>query len=113
MSINTPLTVRIPEDLNAKLKEQSKALGFTKTGIIKLSIYQFLDERPADLSKVNIEPYQGKPFRFVLNLNAFMSGLIAAASLKYGLSNNAVLIKVCALASQYYAELLSKLGFDS
>lgn len=106
------LTIRIPEKLNNKLKLQSHKLGFTKTGMIKLAIYRFLKEIPTDLSTVDVEPYKGKTFRLVLNLNEFLNELLVEFSNTYGLSVNSVVTRVCILTSLYYEELLIKLGFD-
>lgn len=112
MSNNYSLTVRIPEGLNSKLKNQAKCLGFTKTGMIKLSIHQFLAELPVDLSLVNTSTFTGKPFRLVLNINDYLNALLVDASKTYNLSINGVITCVCILSFQYYDELLTKLGFD-
>lgn len=112
MKNNISLTVRIPQSLNNKLKQQSSTLGFTKTGMIKLSIHQFLKENPHDISKVDIESYQDKPFRLVLNINDFMNSILLDTAKTYNISVNNVVIRVCILASQYYEELLLKLGFE-
>ncbi len=112
MSNNISLTIRIPEKLNIKLKQQASKLGFTKTGMIKISIHQFIKEKPYNLLDVDVENYKGKNFRLVLNINDFTNNVLLETAQKYNISVNSVVIRVCILASQYYEELLLKLGFD-
>lgn len=108
-----PVTVRLPKSLNLKLKNQAAKLGFTKTGMLKISIHHFLKEVDTNLNSVDTSLYEhDASYRMVLNLNEFMNSLLVEASSTYSLSINAVVTRVCILASLYYEELLSKLGFD-
>ena len=104
MSNNISLTVRLPHELNAQLKEMSKSLGLTKTNLIRAGIHDFLtsDEYVLDF-KLN---QTDKKDRLVLNINQITFDILQNTCEKYNQSMNAVVTAVSILALERSAKWL-------
>ena len=103
------LTVRLPDDLDKQLKATSKALGFTKTNMIRLSIHEYLDPSTLDDLKEVVSKYGGDRHRLVLNINQLTYDILEKLSIEHDVSINHLLIYSSAKSLEHYSKLLKKL----
>lgn len=97
------LTVRLPHELNEKLKVASKKLGITKTNLIRWGIHLLKDETNT------LTFSSGFPVtkdRLVLNVNQLTYEILDHACHQYNQSMNATVIAICVLALEHYSTLL-------
>ena len=108
MSNNISLTIRLPHELSEQLKQTSKQLGTTRTGLIRSAIHDFLtkDEIVLDFSST----YSDKSDRLTLNVNQVTRDILENACLKYNQSANAVVIALSALILERSAKWLQLAG---
>ena len=103
MANNISLTIRLPHELNTKLKAISKDVGMTKTNLIRIVIHELakgqveLDFSPDSSSNRD---------RLVLNVNQLTYDILDNACKQYNQSMNAVVTAICAAALEYSAKWL-------
>lgn len=100
-----PITLRIPVELDSELKRLSKALGFTKTNLIRLAIHEKMSD--VDFHDTSIE--STKTHRLVLNVNAPTLELLQNTAQQKGVSINRVVVVACLRSVEHYSKLLSAL----
>lgn len=88
------LTIRLPHELNTKLKEISKQLGITKTSLIRSAIHDFLT---VSNTKLDFSYSSEKSDRLVLNVNKLTYNILQEACQTYNQSMNAIVIAVSLL----------------
>nr|DAS14650.1 MAG TPA: antitoxin [Caudoviricetes sp.] len=93
MSNVIPITVRISDELKAKLSSVTKRYGFTRTNFLRIGIFDYLVDK-----KYPFNPYElkeiSKEHRLVLNVNQIAYDSIKQASLDYDISVNSVIISI-------------------
>lgn len=104
---NIPITVRLPIELNDRLTVNAKALGVTKTNLIRMAIHELpkSDEIALDFS----QNFTDKKYRLVLNVNALTYDILENACKKYEQSMNAVVIAIGYFALDISAKLLQSI----
>lgn len=102
MSNNISLTVRMPCELNEKLTSSSKALGMTKTNLIRMAIHEL--PKGNDIELDFSQNITDKKYRLVLNVNQLTYDILENACKKYNQSMNAIVIAI----SYYALELSAK-----
>lgn len=95
MANDISLTVRLPHTLNQQLKEVSKALGMTKTNLLRGAIHDFLAKGNVIL---DFTPVQDKKDRLVLNVNQLTHEILMNSCQQHSQSMNAVITAVGILA---------------
>lgn len=103
------LTLRLPVELNEQITKVSKALGFTKTNLIRLSIYEYLDQDELPDLNATISEYNDFKYRMVLNINQATYQILEKQSKSYNLPINKLLVYSSKRALTYYSKLIDKL----
>lgn len=98
------LTVRLPSELNEQLQKTAKALGMTKTNLIRLGIHDYFGSPHAalDFSMNRVE----SRYRLVLNVNDFTFKIIDGLCKKHDQSVNAVVTALCIYSVERFSRLL-------
>lgn len=94
MANDISLTIRLPHELNTQLQEVAKALGVTRTNLLRAAIHDFL---ATDSTSLDFSVVTGPKDRLVLNVNQLTYNLLERACEKYSQSMNAVVTAVGAL----------------
>ncbi|EGP4752372.1 hypothetical protein [Enterococcus hirae] len=104
------LTLRFPTELNEQITSVSKALGFTKTNLIRLSIYEYLDQDTLPDLNSTLTEFNDFKYRMVLNINQSTYQILERQSEAYNLPINKLLVYSSKRALTYYSKLIDKLG---
>lgn len=107
MPNNISLTIRLPYEINEKLITASKALGMTKTNLIRMAIHELPkdDNIALDFSQ-NITD---KKYRLVLNVNQLTYDILESVCKKYNQSMNAVVVAISYFALELSAKWLQSI----
>lgn len=103
MTNSIPLTVRLPHELNIKLKSVSKDVGMTKTNLIRIAIHEFAK------GKITIDfssNFSTDKDRLVLNVNQLTYDILDNTCKQYNQSMNAVVTEICVAAIEYASKWL-------
>lgn len=103
------LTLRFPIELNKEITKAAKSLGFTKTNLIRLSIYEYLDQDELPDLNTTISEYNDFKYRMVLNINQATYQILEKQSKSYDLPINKLLVYSSKKALTYYSKLIDKL----
>lgn len=103
------LTLRLPIELNEQITEVSKLLGFTKTNLIRLSIYEYLDKDTLPDLNTIISEYSDFKYRMVFNINQSTYQILEKQAKNYNLPINKLLVYSSKKALTYYSKLIDKL----
>lgn len=98
------LTVRLPHELNIKLKSESKKVGMTKTNLIRIAVHELLAKNKAELD-FSID-YDDAKDRLVLNVNQLTYDILNSACKKYNQPMNAVVTAISSVALELSAKWL-------
>ena len=95
MANNISLTVRLPHTLNTQLQAAAKALGMTKTNLLRSAIHDFLSVENVVL---DFSATSDTKDRLVLNINQMTHTILENACRKHSQSMNAIITAVGFLA---------------
>ncbi|MEY8437951.1 hypothetical protein [Anaerotruncus colihominis] len=95
MANNISLTVRLPHTLNTQLQAAAKALGMTKTNLLRSAIHDFLTVENVVL---DFSATSDTKDRLVLNINQMTHTILENACRKHSQSMNAIITAVGFLA---------------
>ena len=97
------LTIRLPKQLDDKLKDSAKKVGMPKSTLIRICIHDFLVD---SFIPLDFTPIEGDKRRMTLDVNELTKSILDDACSKYGQSMNAVVTAVSLLALERAAKWL-------
>lgn len=107
MSNNISITVRLPHELNEKLTSASKALGMTKTNLIRMAIHELPKGNGVSLDFS--QSISDKKYRLVLNVNQLTHDILENACKKYNQPMNTIVIAISYFALELSAKWLQSI----